>query len=168
MHEASAGSEGGKTGVVEVRLSVFLRRVLVSFFLPFLLLTTLLPAYAQEALLKELNAAEVNRAQGKYAAAEPLYQRALLKMEKALGPNHPLVASVLNNLATLYQAQGRYAEAEPLYQWALAIVKKTLGPDHPYVATVLENISELYKETGRMDEAKRVEERANAIRSRNK
>jgi len=126
MHEASAGSEGGKTGVVEVRLSVFLRRVLVSFFLPFLLLTTLLPAYAQEALLKELNAAEV------------------------------------------YQAQGRYAEAEPLYQWALAIVKKTLGPDHPYVATVLENISELYKETGRMDEAKRVEERANAIRSRNK
>jgi len=31
-------------------LYVFLRRVLVSFFLPFLLLTTLLPAYAQEAL----------------------------------------------------------------------------------------------------------------------
>ena len=60
------------------------------------------------------------------------------------------------------------AAAESLYQQALAIVKKTLGPDHPYVATVLENISELYKETGRMDEAKRVEERANAIRSRNK
>jgi tetratricopeptide (TPR) repeat protein len=78
------------------------------------------------------------------------------------------VAATLTNLAGVYQAQGNYAEAESLYQQALAIVKKTLGPDHPYVATVLENISELYKETGRMNEAKRFEERANAIRSRNK
>jgi tetratricopeptide (TPR) repeat protein len=148
-------------------LYVFLRRVLVSSFLPFLLLTTLLPAYAQEALLKELNAAEVYRAQGKYAAAEPLYQRALLKMEKALGPNHPLVAAVLNNLATLYQAQGRYAEAEPLYQRALSIYEKALRPDHPQVATTLENMAYLYKKTGRWDEAYKLEERAQAIRSRN-
>jgi len=36
---AGQGGAGGETGVVEVSLSVFLRRVLVSFFLPFFLLT---------------------------------------------------------------------------------------------------------------------------------
>ena len=39
VSEAPTGGEGGTTGAVEMSLSVFLRRVLVSFFLPFLLLT---------------------------------------------------------------------------------------------------------------------------------
>jgi CHAT domain-containing protein len=49
-----------------------------------------------------------------YAKAEPLYARALDVREKALGPNHPLVATSLNNLALLYQVQGAYAKAELL------------------------------------------------------
>ncbi|MCP4546536.1 MAG: tetratricopeptide repeat protein, partial [bacterium] len=36
--------------------------------------------------------------QGKYANAEPLYKRALAMREKALGPQHPDVAQILNNL----------------------------------------------------------------------
>ncbi len=88
-------------------------------------------------------------------------------MGKALGPDHPDVATTLRNLAALYKAQGKYAEAEPLYKRALAIWEKAMGPDHPQVALVLENMAELYKETGRLDEAKRLEERAKAIRSRN-
>ena len=67
------------------------------------------------------NLAGLYQAQGKYAEAEPLYQRALAIREKALGPEHPDVANSLNNLAVLYRAQGKYAEAEPLYQRALAI-----------------------------------------------
>ncbi len=39
--------------------------------------------------------------QGKYAEAEPLYQRALAIWEKALGPEHPNVATSVNNLADL-------------------------------------------------------------------
>ncbi|MFN3920758.1 MAG: tetratricopeptide repeat protein, partial [Methylohalobius sp.] len=35
--------------------------------------------------------------------------------EKNVGPNHPDVATSLNNLALLYYAQGQYALAEPLY-----------------------------------------------------
>ncbi len=54
--------------------------------------------------------------QGLYAEAEPLYQRSLAIWEKALGPEHPQVATSLNNLALLYDAQGKYAEAEPLYK----------------------------------------------------
>ena len=43
------------------------------------------------------------------------YKRALAISEKALGPEHPIVGTRLNNLAVLYQTQGRYAEAELLY-----------------------------------------------------
>ena len=41
-------------------------------------------------------------ATGRYAEAEPLYERALAIREKALGPDHPDVATSLNNLAVLY------------------------------------------------------------------
>ncbi|NDY74971.1 tetratricopeptide repeat protein, partial [Desulfobacter hydrogenophilus] len=73
--------------------------------------------------------------QGKYEEAEPLYQRALKIRETVLGPDHPSVATTLNNLAGLYESQGKYEEAEPLYQRALKIRETVLGPDHPSVAT---------------------------------
>ena len=41
-----------------------------------------------------------------YAAARPLFERALAIREKALGPEHPDTAASLNNLAILLQAQG--------------------------------------------------------------
>ena len=40
-------------------------------------------------------------AQGRYAEAEPLDERALAIGEKALGPEHPSVATSLNNRAGL-------------------------------------------------------------------
>ncbi len=64
-------------------------------------------------------------------------------MEKALGPEHPHVATSLNNLAGLYRAQGKYAEAEPLLKRSLAISEKALGPEHPDVATSLNNLAEI-------------------------
>ncbi len=83
------------------------------------------------------------RAQGNYAEAAPLYRRSLTIYEKALGPEHPHVATALINLAGLYQAQGNYAEAEPLFQRSLAIMEKVLGPDHPHVALSLNNLAGL-------------------------
>src|SRR4051812_9667923 len=49
--------------------------------------------------------------QGRYAEAIPLAREVLAIYEKALGPDHSLVATSLNNLAELYHDQGRYAEA---------------------------------------------------------
>ena len=46
------------------------------------------------------------------APARRLYERALAIREKALGPDHPDVATSLNNLPLLHRAQGRYAEAQ--------------------------------------------------------
>ncbi|NIP13689.1 MAG: TonB family protein, partial [Pseudomonas stutzeri] len=106
------------------------------------------------------------RNQGRYAEAEPLYQRALAIRENALGPDHSDVAQSLNNLAALYHAQGHYAEAEPLYQRALAIVEKALGPEHPHVATSLNNLAELYRAQGRYAEAEPLYQRALAIREK--
>jgi len=56
-----------------------------------------------------------------------------------LGPDHPHVATSLNNLAELYRAQGRYGAAEPLYQRALALCERVLGTKHPAVAIVRKN-----------------------------
>jgi tetratricopeptide (TPR) repeat protein len=94
----------------------------------------------------------------------PLYQRSLAIREKALGPEHPAVATSLNNLAELYRNQGRYAEAEPLYQRSLAILEKALGPDHLNVATSLNNLALLYNNQWRYAEAEPLYQRSLAIR----
>ena len=77
-----------------------------------------------------------------------LFKRALAIYEKALGPEHPAVATVLNNLGQVAKVQGRYAEAEPLIKRSLAIREKVLGPDHPDVARSLNNLAELYERAG--------------------
>jgi tetratricopeptide (TPR) repeat protein len=53
-------------------------------------------------------------AQARYAEAEPPYKRSLAIYEKALGPNHPEVATVRENLATCYRKAGKQKEAEEL------------------------------------------------------
>jgi tetratricopeptide (TPR) repeat protein len=99
------------------------------------------------------NLAQLYKAQGRYADAEPLFKRSLAISEKTLGPDHPNVAASLNNLAQLYKAQGRYAEAEPLYERSLAISEKALGPDNPKVAISLNDLAGLYDAQGRYDDA---------------
>ncbi|MCZ6480380.1 MAG: tetratricopeptide repeat protein, partial [candidate division NC10 bacterium] len=47
-----------------------------------------------------------------YAKAEPRYKRALAIGEKALRPNHPNLAKLLDNLAELYIKMGRDDEAK--------------------------------------------------------
>jgi len=98
-----------------------------------------------------------------YAGAEPLYRRALAIWEKALGPEHPSVATGLNNLAVLLKTQGDYRGAEPLYRRALAIREKALGPEHPEVATSLNNLALLLKAQGDYQGAEPLFRRALAI-----
>ena len=67
------------------------------------------------------NLASLYRAQGRYAQAEPLYQRSLAIVDKALGPDHPHVAANLENMAVLYRKTGRDKAAEDLEQSAAEI-----------------------------------------------
>ncbi|CAN0139752.1 unnamed protein product, partial [Scytosiphon promiscuus] len=68
--------------------------------------------------------------QGKFAEAELLYTRATEIWETALGPEHPNVATALNNRAGFFSPRGSYEEAGSLYERSLAIREKALGHDH--------------------------------------
>ena len=56
--------------------------------------------------------------QGRYTEAEPLYQRSLAIVEKALGPEHPSVATSLENYAILLRKTGRGADISASTHWA--------------------------------------------------
>jgi len=86
--------------------------------------------------------------------------------QKALGSEHPDVATDLNNLALLYFAKGEYARAEPLYQRALAIREKALGSEHPDVATSLNSLAQSYFAKGDYARAEPLSQRALAIREK--
>ena len=115
------------------------------------------PAVAQEARWKELNA-QVDQLyqKGKYAEAIPLAQESVRVAEATFGPEHPNVAIWLNNLALLYKLQGRYGDAESLYRRALAIYEKALGPDHQFVAAALNNLAVLYDKQSRYGDAEQL------------
>jgi len=76
-------------------------------------------------------------------------RRALSIGEAILGPDHPNVATALNNLAALLQDTNRLAEAEPLMRRALAIDQQSYGAEHPNVATALNNLATLLQEKWR-------------------
>jgi tetratricopeptide (TPR) repeat protein len=97
---------------------------------------------------------------------EPLLKRSLAIREKVRGPDHPDVATSVNNLAVLYRHQGRYADAEPLIKRALTIREKVFGPDHPNVAFLLSNLARLYRDQGRYADAEPLLIRSLAIREK--
>ncbi|MCG8409028.1 MAG: serine/threonine-protein kinase [Phycisphaerales bacterium] len=91
----------------------------------------------------------------KYDEAEHLYQKAL-RLRQKVGPGHPEVGKMYNNLAKLAQMRGRGDTAETYYRETLRIWRSEegLGQEHQYIARVLHSLAELYLETGRLEEAK--------------
>ncbi|HEV2914435.1 MAG TPA: tetratricopeptide repeat protein [Pyrinomonadaceae bacterium] len=77
----------------------------------------------------------------KYDEALPLAIRVVEIRERALGPEHKLVALALFNLAELYLAKRKYGTAEPLYKRALSILEKTAGPDDANVSNILNSLA---------------------------
>ncbi|MCL4262588.1 MAG: tetratricopeptide repeat protein [Anaerolineae bacterium] len=98
-----------------------------------------------------------------YTQAGDCYRRALAIDEKALGPDHPTVATRLNNLGMLLKDEGDLAGARPYLERALAIDEKALGPDHPEVAIRLNNLGMLLQAEGDLTGARPYLERALAI-----
>ena len=96
------------------------------------------------------------RQTNRLAEAEPLYRRALAIDEKSFGPDHPKVATDLNNLALLLRATNRLAEVEPLYRRALAIFEKCFGPNHPHFRTTMNNYATLLAAMSLSEDAIRV------------
>ena len=111
-------------------------------------------AVGGDALSRCLNqTAMFYRSRASYAVAEPLYRRALEIFEAVYGPDHPTVATGLNNLALLLKGTNRLDEAEPLYRRCIEIWESSLGADHPNIASGLNNLAGLLLATNRLDEA---------------
>jgi CHAT domain-containing protein len=135
----------------------------------FLALLLMIPAAAQEAdQLKragELNSEVLRHLnEGHYREGIPKGREALAIREQALGPDHPDVATSLNNLARLLQENGEYTEARPLYERSLKIRERVSGPNHPEVATSLNSLGYLLYLAGDYATARPVLERALKIR----
>jgi tetratricopeptide (TPR) repeat protein/tRNA A-37 threonylcarbamoyl transferase component Bud32 len=96
---------------------------------------------------------EVYAELGEYAKAEAMHRDALKLATRSYGPEHPEVASALDNVGVLLYRQGKAAEAEALERKVLAMRIKTLGKDHPQVAMSLINLAEFLRVEGKLAEA---------------
>src|SRR5215831_4628201 len=123
------------------------------------------PAFPQQDELDTLieKVSELYQA-GKFGDAISPAQRALAIAEGMLGPNHPDVAALVNNLGVLYFKLSRYADAEPLYKRSLAIRERVLRPNHPEVAGSLNGLAVLYDAQGRYADAEALYKRSLTIR----
>ncbi len=103
---------------------------------------------------------------GKHSDAEVNFKRALAIEEQIVGPSHPMVAEVLQNLGAVMKSQCRYEEATSLAQRAIAIREKALGRDHPDVASTLVNLANVYSLQAKFDESDPLYKRALVLQER--
>lgn len=111
------------------------------------------PVAAQDAArgVEELSAEVVRRfAARDFEGALKPARRALELSEKALGPEHELTATALNNLAKAYAATGRHDDARKLYGRLLGLYDRRYGPEGVELAAVLDSLG-LVELHGRRD-----------------
>ena len=85
---------------------------------------------------------EQAEARGDHASAERLLRHALALQEASVGPNHPEVANILNNLAIVCELNGKLTDAEACYRRAYAIATSNLPANDPFVTTSRENLEQ--------------------------
>jgi CHAT domain-containing protein/Tfp pilus assembly protein PilF len=103
---------------------------------------------------------------GKHSDAEVSFKRALTIEEQIVGPSHPMIAEVVQNLGAVLKSQCRYDEAANLAQRAIAIREKALGRDHPDLASTFVNLANVYSLQKKFDEADPLYRRALSIQER--
>jgi tetratricopeptide (TPR) repeat protein len=110
--------------------------------------------------------AETLFAQGKYAQAQPIFEKALEIRRRLLTDDHPDTADSYDNLAYNHNVQGRYAQAQPLYEKALEIRRRLLTDDHPLTTTGYNNVAFNLNAQGKYAQAQPLHEKALEIRHR--
>ncbi|KAH3757348.1 Tetratricopeptide repeat protein [Pelomyxa schiedti] len=94
------------------------------------------------------------------ARAQSYLERALKIRLLHFGPNHPLIARILQDLSVIADSQGDPERAVQLCTRACQIREKTLGPMHPHLATSLESLAATYKLKGEPEKAEPLLKRA--------
>ena len=95
-----------------------------------------------------IEAAQKAAADGDYLEAERLLREAADRQKADLGPDHPDLATTLNNLAFVCERTEKLDEAERYYRRAHAIAVASLSPGHPFIKTSLSNLVEFCEARG--------------------
>ena len=90
---------------------------------------------------------------GRYRTADPLFEKALMIYRQVLPPDHPDVATALNNLGMQRHWLGNDEQAAQLLQEALLIREKKLPPSDAAIIESLNNLAHIYKYLERNDQA---------------
>lgn len=98
-----------------------------------------------------------------YAKAEPLLNSAKATLEKTEGSSSVAMASLLDNIGTLYSRTDRLPEAEEMQRRAFVLVEKYHGHFSADAAISLNNLATTYSMENKNDEAKRTAVEACAI-----
>ena len=116
---------------------------------------------AQAARLRALRAlGDTYREIGDFENARATYQQALALSAALYGPEHPEVATTINNLGLVMQDLGDLAGARAAFERALRIDEAVYGPEHPGVATTVNNLGSVLQDLGDSAGARAAYERA--------
>ncbi len=102
---------------------------------------------------------------GNDVEAEEFFRKALEIGDRTVGPDHPDMILLLNDLTRIYLKQSAYASAEPLLLRLLEM-KRSKGEDHPEVATVMASLATVRQALGRHESAEQLWRRVLEIRER--
>ena len=93
------------------------------------------------------------------------YEEALAIQEQRYGPNHPAIASTLNNLGNAWSVLGDAGQAVSYYDRALAIDEQSYQetPNHPEIAGTLNNLGNAWGALGDARQAVSFYQRALAM-----
>jgi len=101
-----------------------------------------------------------------FAQADELFSRVEAERRRCFPADHPKVAALDCDRATLRIAQGQSTAADDLLRGALAMLQAKLPADHPLIAAALLRMGQLRVKQGRPEEAKSRLESALAIYER--
>jgi tetratricopeptide (TPR) repeat protein len=110
--------------------------------------------------------AEALDAQGKYAQAQAVLEKALEIRRRLFTDDHPDTADSYSDLAVTFFRQGKYAQAETPNEKALSIRRRLFAADHPDVALSYNNLAASLNHQGKFAQAQPLLEKALEIRRR--
>jgi len=114
-----------------------------------------LAIWETEATGRLLNEAGVYlKGRAEFSQAKAVFERALAIDEAAFGPDHPKVATDVNNLGSVLKDLGDLDGARAHFERALAIDEAAFGPDHPSVASRVNNLGSVLQDLGDLAEAR--------------
>lgn len=100
---------------------------------------------------------------GRYTEAQRTYETCVLLTSSTFGPDHPNMATLLSNLASIQQDQGDLTGALATVKKAIAIKLTHYSPDHLKLAMSYNNMQSILWSMGNLTEAREYIEKAIAI-----